>query len=207
MADAINATLRTEFGKGAARRTRRAKQIPAVLYGHGTDPVHLALPGHEVYLIVKHTSNALLELSFDGKSELALVKDVQKDVVTNELEHIDLLLVRRGEKVNVEVSINIEGESASGTIVALELQSLEVLAEATHIPEQIVVSVEGLEDGAIVRISDLNLPEGVSTEADGETAVVIVSVPRASAQQAADDAAVEAAASAASAASAAAAEA
>lgn len=207
MAEAINAELRTEFGKGAARRTRRANRVPAVLYGHGTDPVHLSLPTHEVFLIVKHTSNALLELAFDGKSELALVKDVQKEVVTNDIEHIDLLLVRRGEKVTVEVSINVEGESASGTIHALELQNLEVLADATNIPTQIIVNVEGLEDGAIVRISDLDLPAGVTTEADGETAVVIVSVPRGSAQDAADDAAVEAVAAAASAASAAAAEA
>lgn len=178
MAEAINATLRTEFGKGAARRNRRANLIPAVLYGHGTDPVHLALPSHETFLILKATSNALLELSFDGGSELALVKDVQKDVVTNDIEHIDLLLVRRGEKVNVEVSVVTEGESAPGTIHSVELQSLAVEALATAIPEHIVVSVEGLEDGTVVRVSDLALPEGTTTEIDPESPVVVISIPR-----------------------------
>ncbi|WP_313556262.1 50S ribosomal protein L25, partial [Miniimonas arenae] len=101
MADSIAAELRTEFGKGAARRARRAKKIPAVLYGHGTDPVHLNLPSHEVFLVIKQSANAVLDIAFDGKSELALVKSVQKDVVSNDIEHIDLLLVRRGEKVTV----------------------------------------------------------------------------------------------------------
>ncbi|GMA30482.1 50S ribosomal protein L25/general stress protein Ctc [Litorihabitans aurantiacus] len=177
MAEAINAQLRTEFGKGAARRARRASLIPAVLYGHGTDPVHLSLPSHEVFLIVKTTSNALLELSFDGGSELALVKDVQKDVVANDIEHIDLLLVRRGEKVAVDVSVVTEGESAPGTIHSVDLQSIAIEALATAIPEQITVSVEGLEDGTVVRVSDLTLPEGVTTEVDPETPVVVVSVP------------------------------
>ena len=178
MAEAINATLRTEFGKGAARRTRRANLIPAVLYGHGTDPVHVSLPSHEVFLILKSTSNALLELKFDGGTELALVKDVQKDVVTNDIEHIDLLLVRRGEKVTVEVSVVTEGESFPGTIHSVELQSLTVEALATAIPEHVTVSVEGLEDGTVVRVADLDLPEGVTTEIDPESAVVVISVPR-----------------------------
>ncbi|TGO04195.1 50S ribosomal protein L25/general stress protein Ctc [Serinibacter arcticus] len=177
MAEAINATLRTEFGKGAARRARRANLIPAVLYGHGTDPVHLALPSHETFLILKATSNALLELSFDGNSETALVKSVQKDVVTNDIEHIDLLLLRRGEKVNVEVSVVTEGESAPGTIHSVELQSLAVESLAIAIPTHIVVSVEGLEDGTVVRVSDLQLPEGTTTEVDPETPVVVISVP------------------------------
>lgn len=177
MAEAINATLRTEFGKGAARRARRANLIPAVLYGHGTDPVHLALPSHETFLILKATSNALLELSFDGNSETALVKSVQKDVVTNDIEHIDLLLLRRGEKVNVEVSVVTEGESAPGTIHSVELQSLAVESLATAIPTHIVVSVEGLEDGTVVRISDLQLPEGTTTDVDPESPVVVISVP------------------------------
>ena len=177
MAEAINATLRTEFGKGAARRARRSNLIPAVLYGHGTDPVHLALPSHETFLILKATSNALLELSFDGNSETALVKSVQKDVVTNDIEHIYLLLLRRGEKVNVEVSVVTEGESAPGTIHSVELQSLAVESLAIAIPTHIVVSVEGLEDGTVVRVSDLQLPEGTTTEVDPESPVVVISVP------------------------------
>lgn len=178
MADSIAAELRTEFGKGAARRARRAKKIPAVLYGHGTDPVHLNLPSHEVFLVIKQSANAVLDIAFDGKSELALVKSVQKDVVSNDIEHIDLLLVRRGEKVTVDVAVVTEGESAPGTIHAVELQSLTVLAEATSIPERIVVSVEGLEEGTVVRVADLELPEGTTTEVDPEAAVVLVTVPR-----------------------------
>ncbi|TNU72822.1 50S ribosomal protein L25/general stress protein Ctc [Miniimonas arenae] len=178
MADSIAAELRTEFGKGAARRARRAKKIPAVLYGHGTNPVHLNLPSHEVFLVIKQSANAVLDIAFDGKSELALVKSVQKDVVSNDIEHIDLLLVRRGEKVTVDVAVVTEGESAPGTIHAVELQSLTVLAEATSIPERIVVSVEGLEEGTVVRVADLELPEGTTTEVDPEAAVVLVTVPR-----------------------------
>ena len=168
----IQAETRTEFGKGAARRARRANLIPAVLYGHGTDPVHLALPSHETFLILKATSNALLELSFDGNSETALVKSVQKDVVTNDIEHIDLLLLRRGEKVNVEVSVVTEGESAPGTIHSVELQSLAVESLAIAIPTHIVVSVEVLEDGTVVRVSDLQLPEGSSIQGDDEALIV-----------------------------------
>lgn len=179
MPDVISATLRTEFGKGAARRLRRTEHIPAVLYGHGTDPVHLALPTHEVFLATKGSANAVLEISFEGKSELALVKDIQRDVVSNNFEHIDLLLVRRGEKVTVEVPVVTEGESVSGTIHSVELMALEVQAEATSIPESIVVQIEGLDDGEIVRVADLTLPGGVTTEVDPEAAVVVISIPRA----------------------------
>ncbi|PFG20475.1 50S ribosomal protein L25/general stress protein Ctc [Serinibacter salmoneus] len=178
MAEKIPATLRTEFGKGAARRIRRDNKIPAVLYGHGEAPTHLTLPGHETFLIIKDNINALLELSFEGKSELALVKDVQRDVLSQEIEHLDLLLVRRGEKVSVEVYVVVEGESAPGTIHTLDLQTLTVEADAMAIPESIHVSVEGLEDGTIVRVGDLDLPEGSSTDVDPETIVVSVSTPR-----------------------------
>lgn len=179
MADVISATLRTEFGKGAARRLRRTEHIPAVLYGHGTDPVHLALPTHDVFLATKGSANAVLEIAFDGRSELALVKDIQRDVVSNDFEHLDLLLVRRGEKVTVEVPVVTEGESVSGTIHSLELMALEVQAEATSIPESIIVPIDGLDDGSIVRVSDLTLPKGVTTEVDPEWAVVVISIPRA----------------------------
>lgn len=178
MADTIPATLRTEFGKGASRRLRATGHVPAVLYGHGTDPVHLALPTHEIFLATKGSANALLEVAFDGKTELALVKDIQRDVVTTNFEHLDLLLVRRGEKVTVEVPIHTEGESFSGTIHSVELMALEVQAEATSIPENIVISIEGLEDGTVLRVSDLTLPKGTTTEVDPETPVVVISTPR-----------------------------
>lgn len=182
MAETMTATLRTEFGKGAARRLRRAKQIPAVLYGHGADPVHLALPSHDVFLATKGAANQVLEVAFDGRSELALVKSIQRDVVSTDIEHLDLLLVRRGEKVTVDVAVTTEGESASGTIHAVELFVLQVQAEATHIPEAIVVNIEGLEDGTIVRVADLVLPKGTTTEADPEAAVLVISTPRAEAE-------------------------
>lgn len=188
MADnTLNATLRTEFGKGAARRTRRAGLVPAVLYGHGSDPVHLSLPGHDTFLIIRHSRNAVIELSFDGKSELALVKDVQINHLIRELEHIDLVIVRRDEKVTVDVPVHLVGEPVAGAVAALEAQTISVLAPAISIPESIVVSIEGLEDGAIVTIKDIELPAGVTTEVDGDQAVVVVSIPRA--VESADDAA------------------
>ena len=188
MADnTLNATLRTEFGKGAARRTRRAGLVPAVLYGHGSDPVHLSLPGHDTFLIIRHSRNAVIELSFDGKRELAHVKDVQINHLIRELEHIDLVIVRRDEKVTVDVPVHLVGEPVAGAVAALEAQTISVLAPAISIPESIVVSIEGLEDGAIVTIKDIELPAGVTTEVDGDQAVVVVSIPRA--VESADDAA------------------
>lgn len=178
MAEIINATVRTEFGKGAARRARRAGQVPAVLYGHGTDPVHLALPTHEVFLATKDSANPVLEVTFDGSSELALVKDVQRDVVTAQIEHIDLLLVRRGEKVTVEVPVHVVGESEPGTIHTLELLTLEVQAEATSIPENVTVDVTGLGEGTVLRVADVVLPKGTTTEVDPEADVLTISVPR-----------------------------
>ena len=142
----LAATARTEFGKGAARRLRRAHQIPAVLYGHGTEPVHVALPGHETMLAVKQ-ANALFEIELEGKATLAIAKDVQRDPVKNVIEHVDLLIVRRGEKVSVEVPVTVVGESAPGTIHIVETQALSLEAEATHLPEHVEVSIEGLEAG------------------------------------------------------------
>lgn len=190
----LSATVRTEFGKGAARRTRRAGHVPAVLYGHGTDPVHLSLPGHDTFLIVRHSRNAVIELSFDGKSELALVKDVQVNHLLREIEHIDLVIVRRDEKVTVDVPVHLEGEPFSGAIAALEAQTISVIAPAISIPELIVVSVEGLEDGTVVTVSDVQLPEGVTTEVDGDLPIVVITVPKAaeSADEAGGDDDVEA---------------
>jgi large subunit ribosomal protein L25 len=172
------ATTRTEFGKGAARRLRRAHLVPAVLYGHGTAPVHVALPGHEVMLAVKHT-NALFEIVLDGTSTLAIAKDVQIEPVRNEIEHLDLLIVRRGEKVTVEVPVHVTGESFPGTIHVVETQNLSLEAEATHLPDRIEVSIEGLEEGAIIHAGDIALPQGSTLLTDPEHVVLTISVPRA----------------------------
>jgi len=177
----LAATVRTEFGKGAARRTRRAGQIPAVLYGHGSDPIHLALPGHDTFLALKGNANALLTLEFDGRSELALTKDVQRDPVKRTIDHVDLVIVRRGEKVVVDIPVHVEGESAPGTIHTVESQTLSVRAEATHIPEALTVSIEGLTEADDVRAASVPLPDGVELEIGGGGLVVSITVPRASA--------------------------
>ncbi|HLS26107.1 MAG TPA: 50S ribosomal protein L25/general stress protein Ctc [Beutenbergiaceae bacterium] len=174
----LTATARTEFGKGAARRARRAGLIPAVLYGHGADPAHLSLPGHETWLALKDNPNALLTLKIDDEEQLALSKDVQRDPVRRSIDHVDLVAVRRGEKVSVEVPVEVEGESAPGTIHTVDLQAVLVLAEATNIPEVITANIEGLEDGEYVRVSDLKMPAGVESEEDPETVVINVSIPR-----------------------------
>ena len=175
MADAprIAAETRTEFGKGAARRVRRAHKIPAVLYGHGTDPVHLSLPGHEMMLITK-TQNAVVSLDIEGKEQLALVKDVQRDVLKPVIDHIDLVIIRRGEKVIVDVAVQVLGESAPDTLVALVAQSVQVRAEATHIPEVVEVSVEGLEAGTQILAAQLDLPAGAELVTEPDSLVVNV---------------------------------
>ena len=199
----LAAVTRTEFGKGAARRTRRAHQIPAVLYGHGAAPLHIALPGHETMLALKH-SNALFAVELDGSTHLAIAKDVQRDPVKNIIEHIDLLVVIKGEKVIVDVNVHVVGESAPGTIHVVESQTVTLEAEATRLPESITVSVEGLEAGDRVRGVDLVLPEGATFTGDPESVIVTISTPQVSAE---DEAAVEEQAAVQSAASAAAAEA
>ncbi|MBO0901087.1 50S ribosomal protein L25/general stress protein Ctc [Cellulomonas sp. zg-ZUI222] len=185
----LAATPRTEFGKGAARRLRRANQVPAVLYGHGTQPMHVALPGHDTMLALKH-SNALYSIELDGKTTLAIVKDVQRDVVRQVIEHVDLLIVKKGEKVAVDVPVHVVGESAPGTIHVVETQNLSLEAEATHLPQGIEVSIEGLADGATVTAGDVVLPEGATLVTDPEITVVTISTPQASAADVAADAAV-----------------
>ena len=167
----IVAEARTEFGKGAARRIRRADKIPAVLYGHGTDPVHITLPGHETLLALR-TANALLSIQLDGGSQLALPKQVQRDPIKRTIEHVDLVLVRLGEKVTVDIAIVLEGEAAPEVLVDLVASSVPIEAEATHIPQQIVVSIEGLAAGTQILASDLKLPEGSSLALDPETLIV-----------------------------------
>lgn len=173
----LTAELRTEFGKGAARRIRRAAKIPAVLYGHGTDPVHITLPGHETLLALRE-NNALLSIDVDGKSQLALPKQVQRDPLKGFIEHVDLLIVRRGEKVTVDITIHTEGESAPDTVVVVDRNELSVEAEATHIPEGVTVSVEGLEAGTQILAKDLPLPEGTTLAVDPETLIISISAAR-----------------------------
>lgn len=169
----LSAETRSEFGKGAARRIRRDNKVPVVLYGHGTDPVHLTLPGHELLLALR-TPNVLISLDIDGKTnELAIPKAVQRDPLKGFLEHVDLLLVKRGEKVTVEIPVHTEGELApGGNLLEHVLAALPVETEATHIPESVTVSVEGLEAGASILAKDITLPSG-TTLAVEEDAVVL----------------------------------
>ncbi|MBT9605618.1 50S ribosomal protein L25/general stress protein Ctc [Microbacterium sp.] len=172
----VVAELRENFGKGFARRLRAAGKIPAVIYGHGTDPQHVALPGHQVALLIRR-ANALLDLDIAGKSQLVLVKDVQKDPVRQIIEHIDLLVVRKGEKVQVDIPVTVVGEPFPGTIVNLENTTVSLEVEATHIPQNVEVSVEGAEDGTQITAADLTLPAGAALLTDPETLIVGVSVP------------------------------
>jgi large subunit ribosomal protein L25 len=168
----IAAELRAEFGKGAARRTRRAGRVPGVIYGHGADPVHVSLPGHELMMALK-TANVLISLDVAGKAELVIPKAVQKDPVKGFLEHVDLLQVKRGEKVSVEVPVVVEGELApGGNLIEHVLNALPVEAEATHIPEGVTVSVAGLEAGASVLAGDIALPAGTTLAVEDDTVVL-----------------------------------
>jgi large subunit ribosomal protein L25 len=175
----IQAEPRTEFGKGAARRIRRSDKVPAVLYGHGTDPIHIALPGHDTMLALKN-ANALLSIDIEGENRLCLPKQVQRDPIKGFIEHVDLLIVRRGEKVTVDIALVTTGEVVPEGLLVTEHQTLSVEAEATHIPESIELDVEGLEIGAQVTAKDLTLPEGTSLQVDEETLVVhVVAAPTA----------------------------
>ncbi|MER5375238.1 50S ribosomal protein L25/general stress protein Ctc [Streptomyces sp. NPDC002553] len=181
----ISAESRTEFGKGAARRIRRADKVPGVLYGHGADPLHLTLPGHDLLLALR-TPNVLISLDIDGKTnELAIPKAVQRDPLKGFLEHVDLLLVKRGEKVTVEIPVHAEGELApGGNLLEHVLNALPVEAEATHIPESVTVSVEGLEAGASVLAKDIKLPSGTTLAVDEDA--VVLQVLAAQAEEAAE---------------------
>ncbi|UYQ62564.1 50S ribosomal protein L25/general stress protein Ctc [Streptomyces peucetius] len=168
----ISAEVRSEFGKGAARRIRRDNKVPGVLYGHGSDPVHVTLPGHELLLALR-TPNVLISLDLGGTNELAIPKAVQRDPLKGFLEHVDLLLVKRGEKVNVEIPVHTEGELApGGFLLEHVLNALPVEAEATHIPESVSVSVEGLAAGDSILAKDITLPTGTTLAVD-EDAVVL----------------------------------
>jgi large subunit ribosomal protein L25 len=173
----LAAEARTEFGKGAARRTRRAGKIPAVLYGHGSDPKHLALPALEFARVVReHGQNAVLTLEIESVTELALTKTVTTHPIKNYIEHVDLLLVQRGEKVNVEVPVVLTGDAEPGTLVTQDLTTLEVSVEALHIPEQVEVSIEGAAGGTQITAKDITLPTGAELVTDPDALVIAINV-------------------------------
>ncbi len=173
----LAAEPRTEFGKGAARRTRRAGKIPAVLYGHGSDPKHLALPAIEFARVVReHGNNAVLTLDIDAKIELALTKTVTTHPIKNYIEHVDLLLVQRGEKVTVEIPVVMTGEAQPGTLVTQDASTLQVAVEALHIPEQFEVSIDGATAGTQILASDVQLLEGAELVTDPDTLVIAINV-------------------------------
>ena len=187
----IQAEPRTEFGKGAARRIRRDHKVPAVLYGHGSDPVHITLPGHDLMLALK-TANALLSVELDGTNQLALPKAVQRDPIRGNIEHADLILVRRGEKVTVEVPVHLVGEAAPETLVVTEHAAIAIEAEATHIPSSIDVSLDGLGVGSQILAKDLVLPEGSSLQLDEDVLVVNITAAQTAEQLEAELAEAEA---------------
>jgi large subunit ribosomal protein L25 len=169
----LSAVQRTEFGKGAARRLRRAHQVPAVIYGHGTDPVHVSLPGHETMLALKQ-HNPLLNVDVDGTSTLTLPKAVQRDALKGWIEHVDLLVVRRGERVRVDVAVRLVGDAAPGTLVNSALTALSVEVEATGIPQQIEVDLTGAEPGTLIHAGDVTLPPGATLVTDPDVLVAQV---------------------------------
>ncbi|MDF1603574.1 50S ribosomal protein L25/general stress protein Ctc [Nocardioides sp. YIM 152315] len=175
MSEKIKAEARTEFGKGAARRIRRDDKVPAVIYGHGNDPVHVTLPGHETMMALKHGgANALLELDIDGKTQLALTKQVQIDPIKRHLEHVDFVAVKKGEKVTVEVPVHLNGDAARETVVVTETATIQLEAEATHIPEYVEIDIDGATAGTQIHASDLKLPSGSTLLLDPETLIVNV---------------------------------
>ncbi|WP_336032882.1 50S ribosomal protein L25/general stress protein Ctc [Geodermatophilus sp. FMUSA9-8] len=171
----LAAEARTEFGKGSARRTRRAGRIPAVLYGHGQDVVHLSLPAREFAAVLRNGgTNALITVILDGQEQLALTKSVQRDPLTRVHEHVDLLVVRRGERVTVDVPVVVVGEAATETLVSVELNTVSVEADATAIPETVEVDVTGREAGNGVTAAELSLAGGATVLTDPEALVVNV---------------------------------
>jgi large subunit ribosomal protein L25 len=184
----ISAELRTEFGKGGARRTRRAGKVPAVLYGHGEAPRHIALPARELAAAIRHGGlTQVFDIRMaDGSSLLALPKAIQRDPLKETFDHVDLLIVRRGERVTVEIPVVLVGEAARDTLVMHEHQTLAVLADATRLPGQLEASIEGLAAGSRVTAGEVKLPEGVDLAADPEMTIVVVAGAQSAAEMAED---------------------
>jgi large subunit ribosomal protein L25 len=174
-ASTLSVTIRTESGKGAARRTRRAGNVPAVLYGHGTDPKHLTIPAREFAAILRNNGlNAVIDLDIEGETQLALTKQVDVHPIRNYIEHADLVVINRGEKVTVEVAIVVEGDASPGNLVTQDASVVEIEADVLSIPEQITVSVEDKAAGFSVNAGELELPEGVTLVSDPETLILAV---------------------------------
>jgi large subunit ribosomal protein L25 len=169
----LAAEKRTQFGKGAARKIRRDHKIPAVMYGHGSDPIHITLPGHDSMMALKQ-ANALLTIVLGDEEHLALAKDVQRDPIKPVIEHIDLVIVKKGEKVVVEIPVHVEGEAAPETVVTTDIYTLQLEVEATDIPESVTVSVEGLPAGTQILAGAVELPKGATLVTDAEALVVNV---------------------------------
>lgn len=183
-ANLLEAAVRTEFGKGAARRTRRDGNVPAVLYGHQSDPQHLALNAQAFAAILReHGTNAVLNLVIDGKKQLALTKSVVVHPIRRYIEHADLLIIKKGEKVTADVTVTVVGDAAPGTLVTQDAATVSIEADALNIPETIEVSVEDVEAGTQITAADLQLPAGVSLAVDAETLIVnVIAAPAAAAE-------------------------
>lgn len=186
----LTAELRTEFGKGFARRARMAGQIPAVIYGHGAEPIHINLPGRATTLAVR-VSNALLAIDVDGEQHLTLVKDIQRDPVKQIIEHVDLQTVKAGEKVTVDIAIHVSGEVAPGAVASLEATTVSLEAEATHVPTAVEVNIDGLKAGESIHASDLVLPKGSTLLTEGDTLVVRIAEAAGAEEEESTEAAAE----------------
>lgn len=177
----LTASVREKTGKGASRQARRDGKVPVVLYGHGEDPQHLEINAHDYSAVLRNSgTNAVLVLDINGKEQLALTKSLTVHPIRRNIQHADLLIVRRGEKVTVEVNIHLEGEAASGTLVTQDATSIEIEAEAMSIPEGLTVSIEGAEEGTQITAGQVELPKGVTLVSDPELLLVnIVTAPSA----------------------------
>ena len=174
----IKAEARTEFGKGVARRLRREWKVPGVIYGSHQEPVHFAVPLLDIQSLVRNNGvNAVLELEIDGEQYLTMVKHVDQNVLTFDIDHVDLLAIKRGEKVEVEVPVTLTGEPAAGTMHIQDADVLLVEADVLNIPEEIEVSIEGLEDGAVITAGDVTMPEDTTLVAEEDTVIVSISLP------------------------------
>lgn len=193
MADVVYASTRTEFGKGASRRLRAAGRTPAVVYGFGETPAHIHFDAHDIFLEVRGNANALIKIELDGKEQLALVKDIQRNPLSRIIEHIDLLRVKADQKVEVEVPIVVEGEPLGAAIATVDLLNVLLMAPATAIPESITINVEGAEDGTVIRLADVEFPANVEAMEDPDTTVVTIAVPAMEELPAAEEATEEAA--------------